>query len=241
MRISLLFLVFFIGSFPVGRAQTQGNMDLFDVSYSGGGGNAEVSQKTTYINRMGAGYSYLGNKMSFGLQYHFLFGDYSGPDIFAALRTSEGLFIASDGSLTNVSVFYRGNSFYASIGRVFPVKSGDLIGLNFCAGALQNKLAIKSLGGTLPFLSSESIKGYDQFSIGPSVKQEIRWTHLGAKKRVNFYVALFGEEAFLKNLRKYNYFNTSADEAWHFNFMFGIQAGWIIPVYANNDDEEFID
>ncbi|MCX6181763.1 MAG: hypothetical protein NT150_07540 [Bacteroidetes bacterium] len=241
MSRSLFFCLFFICAFSVGRAQTQGNTHLFDLSYSGAWGNGEVAQKSTYINRIGVGYSYKLNKLTMGLQYYFLFGDYAGPDIFAALRTSEGLFIASDGSLTDVAVFFRGNGFYASIGRAIPLKVNDFLGLNFCAGALQNRLAIRSLGSTLPFLSSESIKGYDQYSLGPSVKQEIRWTHLGPKKRINFYLELFAEEALLKNLRKYNYFNGAADESWHFNFMFGIQAGWIIPVYANNDEEEFID
>ncbi len=216
-------------------------MHLFDVSYSGSGGNAEVGQKTNYINRIGVGYSYQRNKMSFGLQYHFMFGDYSGKDIFAAMRTSEGLFIASDGSLTDISVLFRGNGLYATVGRVFPLTATNNINLNFCAGALQNNLAIRSLGSSLPFLFPDNIKGYDQFSMGPSVKQEVRWTHLGADKRINFYVGLFAEEAFLKNLRKYNYFNNAADEAWHFNFMFGVQAGWIIPVYIGEKEEEYID
>jgi hypothetical protein len=241
MRISLIFLLFFIGLFSFVRSQTKGDIHLFDVSYSGSGGNAEVSQKTSYINRIGVGYSYQRKKMSFGLQYHFMFGDYSGKDIFGAMRTSEGLFIASDGSLTDISVFFRGNSLYASVGRILPFSLQNNISLNFSAGVLQNNLAIRSLGSSLPFLSADNIKGYDQFSMGPSVKQEIRWTHLGANKRINFYMALFVEEAFLKNLRKYNYFNNSTDEAWHFNFMFGIQAGWIIPMYIGEKEEEYID
>lgn len=242
MRNTILYSLFFLGFPPFVWSQTQGNMHLFEVSYNGAGGSAEIRQKTEYINRIGLGYSYQWNKKSIGIQYHFLFGDYVGADLFAALRTSEGLLIASDGSLTDVSVFLRGNSFYASIGRLLPLQNNNFLGFNFCAGALQNRLIIRSLGSTLPFLSSEMVKGYDQFSLGPSLKQELRLTHLGPKRRINFYVGFFVEEAFLKNLRKYNYFNNTVNDAWHFNFLFGIQAGWIIPLYTTDKkEEEFID
>ncbi|MFM7022077.1 MAG: hypothetical protein ACKOXB_03800 [Flavobacteriales bacterium] len=212
-------------------------MYLFDLSYGGGSGNGEVTAKTAYINRMGAGYTFVGKKMSFGLQYHFLFGEYSGEDIFAAFRTSEGLFIADDGGLSDVSVFYRGNALYAHVGKPFRIKENNVLTVNCGAGFLQNNLLARSLGGNLPFLSDENMKGYDQFSFGPSLKQEIRWTYLGPERRINFYVGLFAEEAFLKNLRNYNYFNNTVDAARHFTFLYGIQAGWVIPLYTDNDTD----
>jgi hypothetical protein len=240
MKISVFSLLFLVNSFGSIVAQTLGDSHFFDLSYSGLSGNAKVIAKSNFISAVGLAYTYetKGN-IVFELQYRFLFGNYSGPDLFSALRTTQGLLIAVDGSLTDVSVLYRGNSFYFNVGKNWPLVARHNLQFLLGVGLYQDLFLLRSLGATLPFLVNGMDKGYDQLSAGPSFQQALRYRHLGAQKRINYSIDVFVQQAFLSNLRKYNYFNHTADDAQHFNLIFGLQFAWIIPAFTTFGEEEF--
>jgi hypothetical protein len=168
-----------------------------------------------------------------------MFGYYSGVDLFSALRTSEGMIISDQGSLIDLQVLFRGNSAYFSFGRFISLSPVSYLQVNLGVGVMEHHLSIKTLDGTSAYLSKNNLKGYDQMSIGPAIRQEIRLNHFGPRKRINCYLEFFCEEGFLQNTRKYNYFNNSVDTKNHFNFMAGVQLGWMIPFLNSNPEEDF--
>jgi hypothetical protein len=147
------------------------------------------------------------------------------------------MIISDQGSLIDVQTLFRGNSGYFTFGRFLQLTKVSYLQANIGLGIMEHHLSIKTLDGTSAYLSKNNLKGYDQLSLGPTIKQQLRFNHFGTKRRVNCYVELFCEEAFLQNLRKYNYFNNSVDTKNHFNFTAGIQFGWMIP-FLNSDPEE---
>jgi|GEM_PF-2764725 len=240
MKISVFSLLFLVNSFGSIVAQTLVNRYFFTLSYSGYSGNANFTEKSDFASAVGLAYTIETKRnIVFELQYRFLFGNYSGPDLFSALRTAQGLLIAIDGSLTDVSVLYRGNSFYFNVGKNWSIAASTDLQFLFGMGLYQDVLSFRSLGATLPFLVNGMDKGYDQFSMGPAFQQALRWRHLGAQKRINYSVDIFVQQAFLSNLRKYNYFNHTSDDAQHFNLIFGLQLAWIIPAFVTSKKEEF--
>jgi len=208
---------------------------LFHVHYAGAAGNHEIRNKTKYINKLGSTYSFQINNFSLGIDYHFLFGYYQGIDLFQSLRTSEGMLISDNGSLINTETYFRGNQLHIIGGKMFPANSLTSFQFNIGLGFLHHFLHITTLDGKMAYLSKNNLKGYDQLSFGPSLLQELRINHFGEKQRINYYIQLFAQEAFMQNLRKYNYFEASADTKTHFNFIFGLQVGWLIPLFNQND------
>ena len=231
-----------MNSFASVIAQTLVDRHFFELSYTALSGNTKFTQKSAFVSAVGMAYSYETKRnIIYELQYRFLFGNYSGPDLFTALRTQQGLLIAVDGSLTDVSILYSGNSLCFNIGKNWSLTTNSELQFLLGMGLYQEVLSLRSLGATLPFLVNGMSKGYDQLSMGPSFRQALRWRHLGAQKRINYSVGIFVEQAFLRNLRKFNYFNYTADEAQHFNLMFGLQLAWIIPAFTASKEEFFID
>jgi hypothetical protein len=211
---------------------------LFCITYSGSIGNKEISAKTNYINRIGAAYQFQKKHNTLGLEYQFMFSAYSGADLFSALRTSEGLIISDNGSLIDIQTLFRGNSGYLTLGKIIPVSGSNCFQINLGFGIFEHHLSIKTLGESGAYFTKNNLKGYDQLSIGPAIKQQFRLNHFGSKKRINCYLELFCEEAFLQNVRKYNYYSNSTDTKNHFNFTAGIQLGWMIP-FLNSTEEDF--
>lgn len=212
---------------------------LFCITYSGSIGNKEINSKTNYISRIGAAYQFQKKNYTLGLEYQFMFSAYSGDDLFSALRTSEGLIISDHGSLIDIQTLFRGNSGYFTFGKIIPISAVNSFQFNVGVGILEHHLSIKTFDETSAYFTKNNLKGYDQLSIGPAIKQQFRFNHFGPKKRINCYLELFCEEAFLQNTRKYNYYSNSSDTKNHFNFTAGIQFGWMIPFLNNSPDEDF--
>lgn len=235
MRI--VFLSFFSLFFFYTKSDAQSTVPahLFHIQYAGATGNKEITSKTKYINELGFSYSHQLKSITFGLEYEFLFGYYRGKDLFSSLRTSAGKIISNNGDLIDIESFFRGNQIHVLAGKMFPKKQNSCFQANLGIGILQHYVKSVTIDGKLAYLSNENLKGYDQLSVGPSLKQQIRWNRFGPKQKVNFYLELFAQEAFMKNLRKYNYFTSMPDEQYHFNFIFGFQIGWLIPMFNNSD------
>ncbi len=212
---------------------------LFCATYSGSIGSKEISAKTNYISRIGAAYQFQKKQYTLGLEYQFMFSAYSGVDLFSALRTSEGLIISDNGSLIDIQTLFRGNSSYITCGKIIPISSVNSFQFNVGFGILEHHLSIKTFDESSAYFTKNNLKGYDQLSLGPAIKQQFRFNHFGPKNRINCCLELFCEEAFLQNSRKYNYYSNSTDTKNHFNFTAGIQFGWMIPFLNNTAEEEF--
>ncbi|MFZ9848884.1 MAG: hypothetical protein ACO3EE_12160, partial [Flavobacteriales bacterium] len=197
----------------------------------------EINSKTNYINRIGAAYQLQRKQLTLGIEYQFLFSPYSGNDLFSSIRTSEGLIISDNGSLIDLQTLFRGNSAYVSVGKIITSSTKNCFQINLGVGILEHHLSIKTLDESAAYFTKNNLKGYDQLSLGPSLKQQFRINHFGTKKRINFYLELFCEEAFLQNARKYNYYNNSIDTKNHFNFTAGIQVAWMIPFFSSTEED----
>lgn len=99
------------------------------------------------------------------------------------------------------------------------------------AGLLQHKIRIETIGNTVPQLDKEYKKGYDRLSNGLSLHEMIGYYHFGNKHLINFYAGFEFIQAFTENRRSYNFDEMKKDETKRVDLLFGIRAGWMLPVY----------
>lgn len=146
----------------------------------------------------------------------------------------------ADGELVKLTYQLRGLSFFANVGKLFPLdkynrNSGILI--QFGAGYLQHKIKIDYRDGEVFQLSEERLKGYDRLHTGFAIKQFIGYQHFGKSNLMNFYVGFEMKEAFTKNRRKYNYDTQAFDLDPKTDILYGVRLGWMIPFRSRTADD----
>ncbi len=239
MKRIILNIAFSLTLTPFLFAQNKDLKHILNLNYSTNFGNKELSTKSNFINCFGLEYNYYPKKFYVGAQYQLLFGQYTGVDLFKNIRTSEGLIIADDGSLIDLKTQFTGNQAHLLFGFPLFTNTHWHTETTLGAGFMQNQLKSKTLEGTSAYLSKSNLKGYDQWSIGPSTIQEARLIYLSENRKINFKISTYIQEVLLWNIRKYNYYNNTSDTNSHFNFIFGIQIGWIIPIYSSVSEDIF--
>jgi hypothetical protein len=170
-----------------------------------------------------------------GVSGGFSFGNQvNEPGLMSAIVTSDGEIIGIDGYIADVRVFQRGYQVSAAIGKIFPVSklnpnSGILVMGG--PGFLQHKIRIETIGNTVPMLDGDYRKGYDRLSNGIEMREFIGFVSFGNRQLVNFYAGIELIQAFTENRRTHNFDDATLNGEKRTDLLFGIKAGWIIPLY----------
>ncbi len=156
------------------------------------------------------------------------------------IATSDGFVISEGGTFAGVFLHQRGFNFNARIGGIIPCigpnpNSGILLMAG--GGILQHKIRFEVPDNNVPQLNSEYRKGYDRLTNGPSISQFIGYVHFGSEKTINFHIGLEFTQAWTQSRRPWDFDRFQADTQKRFDSLWGIRAGWILPLYKRTTKE----
>lgn len=170
----------------------------------------------------------------FELEYNYMFeANVRRGNFLSDIINEAGDATDSDGELVKLVYDLRGFSVYASVGRLFPIKSeSQNSGLlaQFGVGFIQHRTFIDYRDGDVYQLNENMLKGFDRLHNGIALKQFIGYQHFGKKNLVNFYLGFEFQEGFTKNRREYNYDTRAFDTELKSDFLYGFRAGWSFPI-----------
>lgn len=165
---------------------------------------------------------------------HLFGGEVLERNILSNISTEGGDVITQTGIFEDYRLKQFGWLLYARIGKLLPVigpnpNSGLLVELG--TGLMQHKIWIETPQNNSPQLTTEYKRGYDRLSNGLSLNPFVGYQHLSDNKLINFYVGLDAHIGFTQNRRTINYDTGLRDGRQRTDFMIGIKAGWILPLY----------
>ena len=245
-NVFLVFILIFITSVAIAQTNLKNSVPnglLIHANYTASFPMADLAKRFGYLNSVGAAFDYKYKYWLFGGEYDFLFGGkIREPDVLKYLRTTEGTMITLNGELNDIPIFSRGWSVKANFGRIIPFKkpnknSGLLFKLGI--GYIQHKLVIDANKDRIPQLNAMYKKGYDRLCGGLNLSQFFGYLFLDNRKFVNFYFGIELQEGFTKSLRPWQIDINSALPGNRLDMIFGLKAGWVIPVYAKEKVNKF--
>ena len=193
------------------------------------------------------GVSYLvknDNNWIYGLEFDYFFGSdvKIGDNLFTEISTPDGEIIDGNGIYANIQLFERAYNTSVKAGKMFPVlgpnpNSGLVIlgGL----GYLTHKIRIDVENNTAPQLAGDYKKGYDRFTSGIAVSEFFGYMYMGNNRKVNFYAGFEFIQAATKCRRDYNFDEMKGEDKNRLDLLFGIKAGWIIPLYKRAPEKYY--
>ena len=172
---------------------------------------------------------------------NFLFGDQvNDTTLFDNITSSEGELLDLNGQFADVRVYERGGNFSAGIGYKWT-SFGDLhLYSELNVGYLLHKTRIETIGNSLPNLTKEYKRGYDQLSGGLLMRKYLGFHYIGDHHLVNFTFGVTYNYAQTKLLRSYDYKSGQFISRTNNDQYFGIQVGWIVPFYKAPAEKAFV-
>ncbi|MBL0911112.1 MAG: hypothetical protein IBJ09_01975 [Bacteroidia bacterium] len=158
------------------------------------------------------------------------------------LLTSEGGLIAQSGEFGDVNRFFRGFSFSALFGRLFPVGKPNMNSgfyVTFGLGYIQHKIRTEVRGNNVWPLNGDYKKGYDRLSGGFMLSQFAGYQYINNKRTITFFAGLELNQALVKSYRGFNYDTQEIDNRWKFNGMFSVKGGWLFNIYHRKQTKEY--
>lgn len=180
------------------------------------------------------------------LEWNYIFGEQVKEiGILDSISTTEGYLIDQEGKLADIRIFERGFTLHAQYAHVFPIREISPnpncgLFLNAGIGMMQHKIRILDNGGKSPQLSGDYLKGYDRMTSGVSFSQFVGYWYMSNNHFVNFYFGFEAYEAITKSRRSWDYDLMRADTRQRFDVMYGVRAGWIIPLYRRHGKDDYI-
>ncbi len=188
---------------------------------------------------LGAGVKFKSNYFV-GAEGSMIFGNkVNESGMLSQLIADNGDIVDQDGKPSAVLLYERGWTAMLTAAKVIPVvgpnpNSGILLKLG--GGYMRHKVRVETQNNTVPALEGEYLKGYDRLTAGPAGLFFVGYQHLGNNRFINF---MFGFEVmlgFTHHLRPYNFDNGRTDDGMRVDGLYGLRAGWILPIYRHADD-----
>lgn len=184
----------------------------------------------------------------FGAKFDFIFGKNVKEDsLMINIRDkyttySQNLyeFINNDGQRIGVPVYQRGYAVGLSAGRIFSKSKShpdNGIMVLTSVGFMQHRINIFDKDKSVMQLRGQYLKGYDRLSNGLFVEQYIGYAYFSSNKLVNFTVGADIMAGFTQGRRDYLYDVMRPDNAKRLDILFGVRAGWFIPMFKRNSED----
>jgi len=216
---------------------------LIDVHYAFHIPEGDMKDRFGMSSGAGAGLLYKTKKnLLFGLDLNLEFGgDVKIEDsIFANLYTDAGYMIDGDGLYAEVFTYERGWMGMGKVGMVFPwfgpnENCGPFLMLG--GGYMLHKIRIYNQDMTAPQVKDEYKKGYDRYTGGFALSQQLGYFFIGNKKSYSFTASFEITEAFTKPLRDYQFDLMGPEsQATRLDILYGIRVSWMIPLFRQPSD-----
>lgn len=170
----------------------------------------------------------------FGLETNYLFGNRVKEDVLKQLTTPEGFVIDNEGYPADLRVTQRGFNLMAIGGYVFdwwsPNQNSGLM-MTIGAGYLQHYINFYDAANKVAAVNGKYRHGYDRLTDGMALSQFIGYLYLSDNRLSNFYIGAEFYQAFTKSVRGFNFDTGKPDTGKRLDLLFGIRAGWILPLY----------
>jgi hypothetical protein len=240
---SLLLLILLMPILSFGQIKDSAiNVWQVEANYSFHIPEGDLADRFGVSSTIGMGLTYKTNKnWMFGVEANYIFGGNVKEDtILRAVQVYSGSvdnsysIINRYGEYGDVLLSQRGAYFGIKFGKLFPVGSPNNnsgIVVNIGGGFLQHKIHIENKDNNTNPVLGEYKKGYDRLTNGLALKEFVGYQYLGNNSYVNFYVGVEFYQAWTKCRRVYNFDMMGKDNAERNDFLFGVRAGWILPLY----------
>jgi len=243
--IYFIFILFTSVSFGQNLNDTLLNIPFINLSYSPQIPGGDFAKRFGLTNSIGLNFGLkTGKNWQFEFEGTFLFGNNIKEDnILDYLKTDEGFIIDQFGDAVNVLIFQRGFTESLMIGKLFPIvgpnkNSGIIVKLG--AGFMHHKIRIENQDDQVPALTKKNLVYVDRLTMGLALKQYIGYQHLSDRKLINFNIGLELTEGITQGMRDYQ-FGYGAYREKRKEFLLGIRAGWIFPIYRKTPEEFYLD
>lgn len=179
----------------------------------------------------------------FGAKFDYLFGNKIKEDsLMINIMDANGGFIGQVGQRVGVTIFERGFLTGIEAGKIFPIgkASGDNgIMTMTTLGLMQHKIFIRDRDDIISPLKGDYNKGYDRLTNGLFIEQYVGYAYYDPKSLVNFHIGFDLVAGFTKGRRDYLFDVMRPDDASRLDILFGIRAGWYLPIFKQKSEDLF--
>lgn len=153
-------------------------------------------------------------------------------------------FINNDGQRIGVPVYERGYAVGAMAGKIFPLAAlhpDNGITILTTAGIMQHRIDIYDKDKSVMSIRGQYLKGYDRLSNGAFVEQYVGYSYFANNKLINFTIGLDFLAGFTQGRRDYLFDVMRPDNAKRLDILYGIRAGWFIPIFKKKSEDLFFE
>ena len=220
------------------------NILQVEANYSFCFPSGNLAERFGVNSTVGVGLTYkLKSNWTLGFEMSYIFGSKIKEDtILKNLCVQSGHIINKYGEYGEINLSERGYFAGLKFGKLFPVtnyndNSGIIV--NVGGGFMQHKILIENKDNNTPPVLDEYKKGYDRLTNGISFREFIGYQHLSNNTYLNFYAGFEFYQAFTQCRRIYNFDTMQRDDTKRKDLMYGIRAGWILPLYKRNPEKYY--
>ncbi len=188
---------------------------------------------------VGAGYAYkFKNNIDVGLSYRFMFSnDVKDTGMLSELRTSLGI-INSQGEFGTYGVVQRGHHLQIKSSYTLPVfspnkNSGFYGGLGI--GFIVHRVHFINTNSDIPQFNVNDrayVPGYDRYTSGITISEEIGYRYFSNKSLINFFVGIEFIQGFNKIRRDYQVdYEPNFEKKLRKDNLLSFKFGWVLPIY----------
>lgn len=156
------------------------------------------------------------------------------------ISTSDGWVIDANGIYASIQMYERGFTCMAGVGKIMtglgPNPNSGIMIMGK-VGYIQHKIRIENTDNAAPQIAGNYKKGYDKLSDGPALSEFLGYMYLGNNRLVSFFGGISCTQAWTRSRRIYNLTEGKKDDAQHFDMLFELRGGWIIPLYKRSPKE----
>ncbi len=210
---------------------------------------ADMAKRFGVSYRLGPALLYkTGSNWIFGAKFDFIMGDQIKQDSLMINITdrysakSGGLyeFINNSGERVGIPVYERGYAVGLTAGKIIKLNKihpdNGLMVLT-TAGFIQHRLDIYDKDKSVPQLRGVYLKGYDRLTNGSFVEEYAGYAYFSKYQLVNFTLGLDALFGFTQGRRDYLYDVMRPDNAKRLDILYGVRAGWFIPIFKRKSED----
>lgn len=179
----------------------------------------------------------------FGGKGDFIFGGKVKQDsLMYNIRDVDGGFINQNGERVGINTYERGYMVGLQVGKIItfskePSDNGLLIMTG--AGFIQHRIRIFDKDGNIYQIKGDYVKGYDRLANGIYLEQYVGYNHFATNELMNYHIGLDFVAAFTQGRRDFLYDVMRPGNEKRMDILFGIRAGWYIPVFHRKSEDYY--
>lgn len=188
----------------------------------------------------------------FGAKFDFIIGNVINEDsLMVNVRdkyaTGGGKTIEllnQDGQRLQIPVLERGYATGIQVGKIISwqqMHPDNGLMLLTGVGFMQHKINIFDRDQTVPQIRGAYKKGYDRLTNGIYLEQYAGYAYFAHNKLINFHIGLDVLVGFTQGRRTYLYDVMRPDDKARLDILWGVRAGWFIPMFKRKSEELFFE